>query len=62
MTIESVNQRLNAATLGVRDERQLRALLASIVDALQALSTKLDGDAGVTDTNYAATLATYITD
>lgn len=62
MAIESVSQRLNATNLDQLTERQLRALLGNLVDALQALTAKLDADAGVTDTNYAAVLATYIID
>jgi hypothetical protein len=33
-----------------------------VVDALQAVAAKLDADGGVTDTNYAATVATFVTD
>jgi hypothetical protein len=62
MPIESVAQRLAATNLDKMSERELRVLLASIVDAMQAITAKLDLDGGVTDTNYAATLATFITD
>lgn len=62
MPIESVAQRLNASNLDQLSERQLRALLGNLVDALQAITAKLDADAGVTDTNYSATVATFITD
>lgn len=62
MAIESVSQRLAATNLDKMTERELRALLSSLVDGLQAVAAKLDADAGVTDTNYAATLATYIVD
>lgn len=62
MAIESVAQRLGATNLDKLSERQLRALLVALVDGLQAVCAKLDADAGVTDTNYATTLATYIID
>jgi hypothetical protein len=62
MPIESVSQRLNAANLDRMTEAQLRALLGNLVDAMQAICAKLDADAGVTDTNYNATLATFIID
>lgn len=61
MAAQSVTQRVNRLADGI-DRQELYFLLAAIVDALQALTAKLDADAGVTDTNYAATLATYITD
>lgn len=61
MAIESIKQRVNALPdLGTRQEMQ--AALAAIVDALQAMAAKLDADAGVTDTNYAATVAAIVTD
>jgi hypothetical protein len=58
----SVSQRINAASLDRMTEAQLRALLGNMVDAMQAICAKLDADGGVTDTNYAATLATFIID
>ncbi len=58
---QSVKQRLAQLSVG-RDAEQLRPLLAALVDALQAVSAKLDADAGVTDTNYAATVAALIVD
>lgn len=61
MAIESVTQRVNRLADG-QDREQLQMLLGAIVDALQALTTKLDADAGVTDTNYRAQLGTFITD
>lgn len=61
MPLESIKQRVNALPdLGTRQEMQ--AALAAIVDALQAIAAKLDADAGVTDTNYAATIAAIVTD
>lgn len=38
------------------DDIQLGDFLQELVDTIQALNAKLDADAGVTDTNYAATL------
>lgn len=61
MTIESVTQRVNRLADGT-DRQELYFLLAAIVDAVQALAAKLDADAGVTDTNYAATVAALVTD
>jgi hypothetical protein len=62
MAIESVKQRLAATNLDKMTERELRALLTNLVDALQAVCTKLDADGGVTDTDYAATVAALIID
>lgn len=61
MPIESVRQHVNALA-APGDRQELAILLAAVVDALQAVATKLDADAGVTDTNYAATVATFVTD
>ena len=61
MPIESVRQRVNAIA-APGDRQELAALLAAVVDALQAVAAKLDADAGVTDTNYAATVATFVID
>jgi hypothetical protein len=61
MPIESVKQRVNALA-GPGDRQELAILLAAVVDALQAVAAKLDADGGVTDTNYAATVATFVTD
>lgn len=61
MPIESVRQRVNALA-GPGDRQELAALLAAVVDALQAVAAKLDADGGVTDTNYAATVATFVID
>ncbi len=62
MAIESLSQRLSATNLDKMTERELRVLLASLLDGMQAICTKLDNDANVADTNYAATLATFIID
>jgi hypothetical protein len=61
MPIESVRQRVNAIA-APGDRQELAALLAAVVDALQAVAAKLDADGGVTDTNYAATVATFVID
>lgn len=61
MTSESVKQRVNALAIA-GDRQELAILLAAVVDALQAVAVKLDADAGVTDTNYAATVAALVTD
>jgi hypothetical protein len=61
MPIESVRQRVNAIA-APGDRQELAALLAAVVDALQAVAAKLDADGGVTDTNYAATVAAIVTD
>lgn len=61
MAIESVKARVQALTNGM-DADQLRALLTNLVDGIQAVCAKLDLDATVTDTNYAATFAAYVID
>jgi hypothetical protein len=61
MPAESVSQRVSHIPDGLT-EQELRALLAAMVNGLQAIMAKLDADSGVGDTNYAATLAEYITD
>lgn len=61
MPSESVTERVSRLAVG-KDQEELRVLLGSIVDALQAITAKLDADAGVTDTNYAALLATFVRD
>jgi hypothetical protein len=62
MPVESLSQRLAATNLDKMTERELRVLLSSIVDAMQAITAKLDADTGTADTNYSATLATFIID
>lgn len=61
MAIESVAVRTGKLANG-KDAEELRALLAAVVDALQAVAAKLDADAGVTDTNYGATVAALVSD
>lgn len=61
MAVESAKARISNIPDGLT-KQELAILMANMVDALQAITAKLDLDAGVTDTNYAAILATYITD
>lgn len=73
MAAESVAVRINQTNLDQLSERQLRKLMGAMVDAIQnlatkcdTLTTKLNADAGVTDTNYAtdfaSTTAAIVTD
>ena len=61
MPVESVAERTNRLADGI-DRQELQKLLGAIVDCLQAVGAKLDADSGVGDTNYAATIATYVKD
>jgi hypothetical protein len=61
MATESVAERVNRLADGI-DRQELGILLTAIVDALQAVGAKLDADSGVGDTNYAATIATFVKD
>ena len=61
MPLESVKQRVNALAIA-GDKQELSALLTAVVDALQAVAAKLDADAGVTDTNYGATVSSFVID
>lgn len=61
MGIESVAQRTSKLANG-KDAEELCILLKAVVDALQAVAAKLDADAGVTDTNYGATVAALVSD
>lgn len=61
MPAESLKLRVQALADG-KDKEEIRALLAALIDGVQALAAKLDADATVTDTNYAAVFATFITD
>lgn len=61
MAIESVKQRLGSLS-NSRDEAQLRIAITAVLDALQAVATKLDSDAGVTSTDYAAAVAAIVID
>ena len=59
---ESVTTRFAKAQLDQLSERELRALVVALVNGIQALAAKLDSDATVTDVDYAAVFATYVTD
>lgn len=61
MPVESISQRIQALP-GGDEKEQLRALLGQLVDGIQAICAKLDLDATVTDTNYAAVFATFVRD
>lgn len=54
MPVEKVIQRIGATNLDIMSKRELIALLNSTIDALRAVTVKLDADATVTDTNYTA--------
>lgn len=58
---ESVKQRMAPIPDGLT-KKELQALVAELVNGLQAIMAKLDADSGVGDTDYASTFATYITD
>jgi hypothetical protein len=58
---ESVKFRMAPISDGLT-KQELQALVAELVNGLQAIMAKLDADTGVADTNYAATFATYIVD
>lgn len=62
MAAESVKVRVGKSGLDQLSERELRALLAAIVDAIQNIATKLDADSGVNATDFASTTAAIITD
>lgn len=59
---ESVSQSVANLQIDKLSERELRKLLAALVDGIQAITAKLDADAGVTDTNYSATFAGFVRD
>ncbi len=61
MAIESVRQHVGAMKIS-QDRKELLPVLINLHAALVAITAKLDADAGVTDTNYAALLATYLRD
>ena len=55
---ESITPRINASGLGTMSKLELLALFQQLRKDLDAIAAKLDADAGVTDTNYAATIQT----
>lgn len=60
MPKESIALRMNQADLGQKSERELRALVTALFDALNALAAKLDG-ASIAGGNNAAEVAKFIT-
>lgn len=60
MPAEQIKQRVVDIANG-DDREAVRVLLNALVDAVRALTLKLDADAGVTDTDYTATLDAIIT-
>lgn len=58
---EILKQRLAALEVSKSDETELRKIMEALLDGVRAVAAKLDADATVTDTNYAATFDTYIT-
>lgn len=61
MPAESLKIRLSGVSTS-QHEKDTRAILQSILDGVQALATKLDADATVTDTNYRAILDAIVLD
>lgn len=58
---ESVKLRMAPIPDGLT-KKELQALVAELVNGLQAIMAKLDADSGVGETDYAATFATFIVD
>lgn len=52
---EIISQRISRMPLDKLSQRELRTLLEGLFDGVNAIAAKLDADATVTDTNYAAT-------
>lgn len=61
MPLENLGQRLAKTKLDAMSKRELRALLVAVVDGIRAVTTKLDSDATVTDTNYTAAFDAIVT-
>lgn len=61
MAIESVKARVSALPDNMT-AKELRPLLAAIVDSIQSIATKLDADATVTQTDFVATTAAIVID
>lgn len=61
MPAESLKLRLQASG-PAKSDPESRVVLQALLDAVQALATKLDADATVTDTNYRATVDAIVTD
>lgn len=58
---EKASQRMAFSKLDQLSKRELIALLNAMIDGTRAIAAKLDADATVTDTNYAATFDTFVT-
>lgn len=58
---EKASQRMAFSKLDQLSKRELLALVNAMIDGTRALAAKLDADATVTDTNYAATLDAFVT-
>ena len=58
---EKASLRVAKSQLDKLTKRELLALLTAIIDGNRAIAAKLDADATVTDTNYAATFDTFVT-
>lgn len=58
---EKASQRVAYSKLDQLSKRELLALLTAMIDGTRAIAAKLDADATVTDTNYAATFDTFVT-
>ena len=56
---EKIAQRLNQLS-DKNDAQELRFLFEAMFDGINALAAKLDADATVTDTDYAATFAEFV--
>lgn len=65
MPAENLNQRLSAVRFDRASEKELRVILAALIDGVRAITVKLDAEAGggVTgfDTNYTAAFDALIT-
>lgn len=58
---EKASLRVAKSQLDKLTKRELLALLTAIIDGNRAIAAKLDGDATVTGTDYAATFDTFVT-
>lgn len=58
---EKASQRIAKSKLDQLTKRELLALLGAVIDGTRALAAKLDSDATVTDTDYAAKFDTFVT-
>lgn len=58
----SASQAFAKSGLDQMTKRELLRFIQAQTNALQAICAKLDADAGVSDTDYSATLAAHIKD